>query len=165
MARKVPGGIWKGESYVDAQATYVVLYAPNFQKPFKLAVDACDFGVRTVLLQEDVNGVKHPVCYFSKKFEKDQKNYCTSEKNLFALVLALQHFEIHVSAGGYLVTVYTDHNLLTFLHHLKNKNQRLLRWSILLQQNTLDIQHIRSQENIIADTLVRAGSHTPDWLC
>ena len=113
----------------------------------------------------DVSGVEHPVCYFSKKFEKGQKNYCTSEKELLALVLALQHFEIYVSAGGYPVTVYTDHNPLTFLHRLKNKNQRLLQWSILLQQYTLDIQHIKGQENVIADTLSRVSSHTPDCLC
>ena len=42
-----------------------------------------------VLLQEDVIGVEHPVCYFSKKFEKGEKKYSTSEKKLFALVLAL----------------------------------------------------------------------------
>ena len=65
---------------------------------------------------------KHPVCYFSKKFEKGQKNYYTSENELFALVLALQHFEIYVLAGRYPVTVYMDHNSLTFLHCLKNKN-------------------------------------------
>ena len=46
-----------------------------------------------------------------KKFDKGQKNYCTSKKELFVLVLALQHFKIYVSAEGYLVTVYTDHNL------------------------------------------------------
>ena len=45
-----------------------------------------------------------------KKFDKGQKNHSTSKKEFFALVLALQHFKIYVSAGGYLVTVYTDHN-------------------------------------------------------
>ena len=30
-----------------------ILCAPNFQKPFKLAVDASDIGAGAVLLQED----------------------------------------------------------------------------------------------------------------
>ena len=94
-----------------------ILCAPNFQK--KLAVDASDIGAGAVLLQEDVTEVERPVCYFSKKFEKGQKNYCTSKKELLALVLALQ---VYVSAGEYPLTVYTDHNPLTFLHRLKNKN-------------------------------------------
>ena len=43
-----------------------VLSAPNFNCVFKLAVDASDVGAGSVLLQEDENGVDHPVCYFSK---------------------------------------------------------------------------------------------------
>jgi len=114
-------------------------------------------GAGAVLLQEDDLGIGHPICYFSKKFEKGQKNYCTSEKELLALVLSLQHFEVCVSAGEYPLTVYTDHNPLVFLHRLKNKNQRLLQWSIQLQQYDLNVKHIRGQDNVIADTLSRSG--------
>ena len=42
-----------------------VLTVPDFSSLFKLAVDASDVAV---LLQEDDEGVEHPVCYFSKKF-------------------------------------------------------------------------------------------------
>ena len=38
-----------------------VLFAPNYCKPFKLAVDGSDIGARGVLLQEDENGVDYPV--------------------------------------------------------------------------------------------------------
>ena len=40
-----------------------VLLAPNINEEFKLAVDASDVGAGGVLLQEDDNGVDHPVCY------------------------------------------------------------------------------------------------------
>ena len=56
-----------------------VLVAPNFAKEFKLAVDANDIGAGSVLMQEDGNGVDHPVSYFSKKFNKHQQNYSTIE--------------------------------------------------------------------------------------
>ena len=46
------------------------LLAPNFAKEFKLAVDASDTGAGSVLMQEDGNGVDHPVGYFSKKLNK-----------------------------------------------------------------------------------------------
>ena len=45
-----------------------------FDKSFKLAVDASDIGAGAVLIQEDNNGVDHPVSYFSKKFNKQQRN-------------------------------------------------------------------------------------------
>ena len=49
--------------------------------------------------------------------------------------------------------IYTQ---LTFIHKMKNKNQRLLRWSLLLQEYNLDIRHIRGKDNIIPDALSRA---------
>jgi hypothetical protein len=57
-----------------------VLLAPNFDKPFKLAVDASDVGVGSVLFQEDAQGIDHPVSFFSKKLNKHQRNYSTIEK-------------------------------------------------------------------------------------
>jgi hypothetical protein len=51
-----------------------------------------------VLIQEDNNGVDQPVCFFSKKFNKYQKNYFTKEECL-VLILAIQHFEVYVSSS------------------------------------------------------------------
>ena len=69
-----------------------VLLAPNFNKEFKVAIDASDVGAGDVLSQEDNNCVDHPVCYFSKKFDKYQKNYSTVEKECLCLIPSLQHF-------------------------------------------------------------------------
>ena len=133
-----------------------VLLAPSFDKEFKLAVDASDVGAGSVLLQEDDNGVDHPVCYFSKKFNKHQRNYSTIEKECLSLILALQHFEVYLASSHAPIVVFSDHNPLTFIHKMKNKNQRLLRWSLMLQEHNLDIRHIRGRDNIIPDTLSRA---------
>jgi len=133
-----------------------VLSAPDFNHQFKLAVDASDAAAGAVLLQEDKDGVDHPICYFSRKFNKSQKNYSTVEKECLALVLALQHFEVYVSSSSLPVVVFSDHNPLVFLHKLKNKNQRLLRWSLMLQEYNLDIRHIKGKDNVIADCLSRA---------
>ena len=133
-----------------------VLLAPNFNKEFKLAVDASDVGAGGVLLQEDDNGVDHPVCYFSKQLNKHQKKYSTVEKECLSLILALQHFEVYLTSSSSPIVVFSDHNPLTFIHKMKNKNQRLLRRSLLLQEYTLDIRHIRGKDNIIPDALSRA---------
>ena len=131
-----------------------VLSAPDFNIPFKLAVDASDVAAGSVLLQEDCQGIDHPVCYFSRKFNSCQRNYSTIEKECLSLVLALQHFEVYVTSSS-LVIVYIDHNPLVFLHKLKGKNQRLLRWSLMLQEFNLDIRHIKGRDNVIADCLSR----------
>ena len=133
-----------------------VLLAPSFDKEFKLAVDASDVGAGSVLLQEDDNGVDHPVCYFSKKFNKHQRNYSTIEKECLSLILALQHFEVYLASSVAPIVIFSDHNPLTFIHKMKNKNQRLLRWSLMLQEHNLDIRHIKGKDNIIPDALSRA---------
>ena len=129
--------------------------ALDFDKCFKLAVDASDVGIGAVLLQEDDNGIDHPVCYFSKKFNKHQKNYSTIEKECLALILAIQQFEVHLTSSTSPIVVLSDHNPLSFLHKLKNNNERLLRWSLLLQEFNLDIKHIQGKDNIIPDVLSR----------
>lgn len=134
-----------------------VLVAPKLDQAFKLAVDASDIGAGAVLLQENVEGVDHPVSYYSKKFNRCQRNYSTIEKETLALVLALQHFEVYLGSAAGPVVVYTDHNPLTFLSKMKNKNQRLLRWSLFLQQFNLDIKHIKGKYNVIADSLSRVN--------
>ena len=126
-----------------------VLSAPDFDHQFKLAVDASDVAAGAVLLQEDKDGVDHPICYFSKKFNTNQRNYSTVEKECLALVLA------YVSPSCAPVIVFSDHNPLVFLHKLKNKNQRLLRWSLMLQEYNLEIRHIKGKDNLIADCLSR----------
>ena len=146
------------ESFENAKnvlVSYPVMLAPNFSKPFVLATDASNLGAGAVLLQEDDQGVEHPVCYYSKKFSPAQKNYSVIEKECLALILSLEHFEVYVPAFGPIVKVYTDHHPLKYLNSLKTKNQRLTRWSLFLQSYNLDVRHVKGTNNVIADCLSR----------
>ena len=135
--------------------TTPVLAAPDFSRPFKLAVDASDTGAGAVLLQDNPDGVELPVCFFSRKFNKHQKNYAVVEKEALALILAVTHFEVYL-CGSEPILVYTDHNPLVFLQRIGKTNQRLRRWSLALQSFPLVIQHIRGRDNLLADALSRA---------
>ena len=132
-----------------------VLRAPNVSKPFTLEVDASDIGAGAILLQEGSVGIMHPVCFYSKKFNKHQQNYSTIEKETLSLILALQHFEVYLHNSLHTITVYSDHNPLTFVSKMKNKNQRLMRWSLFLQEYNLVVLHIRGTDNVVADALSR----------
>jgi hypothetical protein len=134
-----------------------VLSTPDFDKQFNLTVDASDVGCGAVLTQIGEDKIEHPIGYFSKKFNIHQKNYSTVEKECLGLWLAMQHFEVYLSPTKYPILVYTDHNPLTFLHRMKNKNQRILRWCLTLQEFDMIVKHIKGKDNVIADTLSRAG--------
>lgn len=109
-----------------------VLRAPDFQRPFLLAVDACDVGVGAVLLQAGQDGYERPVAYFSRKLNKHQQAYSTVRKEALALVLAEKHFEVYV-ASSEKVVVCSDHNPLAFLAKFQNANATVFRWSLVLQ--------------------------------
>ena len=49
------------------------------------------------------------------------------EEETLGLVLALEHFDVYLGSTPFKIKVYTDHNRLTFLETMKNKNQRLVR--------------------------------------
>ena len=132
-----------------------VLAAPNFSKPFKVAIDASDVGVGAVLLQDDDDGIEKPVSYFSKKLNKYQKKYSTIEKEALSMILALQQFEVYLTNSKGEIILYTDHNPLVFLDRFKTKNSRIFRWSLLIQPYALKIVHVSGKNNVIADALSR----------
>ena len=132
-----------------------VLSTPDYSSPFIIHVDASDVGAGAVLLQK-FNEVLHPISYYSAKFKKYQRNYSTIEKEALSLIMALQFFEVYLSGSPFPIHVYTDHNPLIFINRFMNKNQRLMRWSFLLQQFNLEINHIKGADNVLADGLSRS---------
>ena len=136
-------------------ANELVLAAPDFSNPLKMAIDASDVGVGAVLVQDDNEGKEKPVSYLSKKLNKYQKKYSTIEKEALSLILALQQFEVYLTNSKGDITVYTDHNPLVFLYRFKIKSSRLFRWSLIIQPYALKMVHASSKNNIIADALSR----------
>lgn len=144
--------------------TYPLLHSPDFSLPFCLATDASDTGLGAVLLQEDNDGTSHPVAYFSKKLLPAERRYSTIEKEALCLVKAILHFEVYLSASVNPIKVFTDHNPLIFINKFKGKNQRILRWSLLLQEYNLSICHVAGKDNVVPDVLSRTICNEKDNL-
>lgn len=121
--------------------SYPVLRAPNFHKPFKVECDDSDLAAGSAMLQEDEEGVDHPVAFYSKKFNPAQTRYITVKKELLSIILALKHFCYYLSSSDVIV-VFTDHKHLQFFKSFGFKNQRLTRWSLYLQNFNLLVKHV-----------------------
>ena len=121
-----------------------ILKAPDFICPFRLVVDDSDQGIGSVLQLKTSDSQLHPVHYYSKRLNKFQESYSTIEKETFAQILSLQHFEIYVTALASSTIVYTDHNL-----------RQLQNWSLAYPEYNLQIKHIKGSENMLANALSR----------
>ena len=69
-----------------------VLALPNFDLMFVLDTDACNYAVGAVLQQESPSRQSSPIAFFSKHLISPQQNYSTTEKELIAIVLSVEHF-------------------------------------------------------------------------
>jgi len=153
--------VWTPEAdkaFLDLKSrlsTRPVLRPPNYLLPFSMSVDASDLAIGSVLFQT-VEDIDHPICFYSKKLDRHQRNYSTIEKEAFALVLSVRVFSVYFGSNP--VKVYTDHNPLTFLQRMASHNQKLLRWSLEIQQYNLEILHRSGKDNLLPDLL----SRTPD---
>lgn len=138
-------------------ASRPILRPPDFDLPFIVAVDASNVAIGAYLCQQ-VEGLEHPVCYYSKRLNTHQQRYSTVEKEALGLVLAVRVFSPYFGAQP--VTVYTDHSPLQFLQRMSNYNQKLLRWALELQQYNLNIIHRPGKLNLIPDILSRPADNT-----
>ena len=78
------------------------------------------------------------ICYASKTLADTQLNYTTMEKELLAVIFALEKFMPYVL--GSKIIVYMDHAALKYLLSKKEAKPRLIRWVLLLQEFNLEIK-------------------------
>ncbi|RVW41251.1 Retrovirus-related Pol polyprotein from transposon 17.6 [Vitis vinifera] len=132
--------------------TTPIVRAPNWQLPFELMCDASDFAIGVVLGQRE-DGKPYVIYYASKTLNEAQRNYTTTEKELLAVVFALDKFRAYL-VGSFII-VFTDHSTLKYLLTKQDAKARLIRWILLLQEFDLQIKDKKGVENVVADHLSR----------
>ena len=94
-----------------------------------------------------------PIMFLSKKLLAREQGYSTIEKECLAIVRAISVLREYLEGRDFVIE--SDHLPLQWLNKMKGQNQRLLRWSLLLQEFAFKIQHIKGGDNKIADTTYR----------
>lgn len=129
-----------------------ILKYPNFDRPFKIIVDASDFACGAVLTQE-YDGADMPITYISRSFKAGEKNKPPIEKELLAVHFAVTQLRPYIYGRHF--TVKSDHKPLAYLYNLKNPSSKLSRLRLDLEEYNFDIEYIKGKDNVIADALSR----------
>jgi hypothetical protein len=98
-----------------------LLVLPNIAKTFEIECDASGIGVGAVLMQEG-----RPVAYFSEKLSGAALNYSTYDKEMYALVRALENWQHYLWPKEFVI--HTDHESLKHLKGQQRLNKRHAKW-------------------------------------
>ena len=114
--------------------------------------DASNLAIGAFLGQRE-DGKPYVVYYASKTPNEAQRNYTTTEKELLAVVYALDKFRTYLVGSN--IVIFTDHSALKYLLTKKDAKTRLIRWILLLQEFNLQIKDKKGVENVVVDHLSR----------
>ena len=129
-----------------------IMQSPDWSLPFELMCDASDYAVGAVLGQRK-EGKPHVIYYASRTLNSAQMNYTTTEKELLAVIFALDKFRSYLIGSS--TVVYSDHAAVRYLMSKQDAKPRLIRWILLLQEFNLTIKDKKGAENVVADHLSR----------
>jgi hypothetical protein len=135
-----------------------ILIIPDVEKPFVINTDASDYAVGAVL-QQDIGSGLQPVGFMSKKLSATQCSYSAYEKELYAILCALNEWKHYLYESTHKTVIVTDHNPLQYVLKQKKVTPKLARWIDTLQQFNLSIIHQSGKKNIVADSLSRREDH------
>ena len=111
-----------------------VLIMPDQTKPFQIECDASKYASGAVLTQLDSNGDRHPCAFISKTFSPAERNYEIYDRELLAIIRALEEWRHYIQGSPHTTIVFSDHKNLTYFQDARKLNQRQSQWSLYLSE-------------------------------
>jgi predicted aspartyl protease len=129
-----------------------ILAYPTREDFFILDTDASNVGMGSVLSQVQ-DGQEKVISYYSKSFNKAERKYCVTRRELLAVVASIKNF--HHYLYGRKFKVRSDHGALSWLFNFKNPEGQLARWFEVLASYDFRIEHRAGRSHNNADALSR----------
>ena len=159
MDSRLPKGIWRTKERFTEEP---VLTMPDHTKPFQIKCDASKYVSGAVLTQLDSNGNRHPCAYISRTFSPTERNYEIYDRELLAIIRALEEWHHYIQGSPHMTTVLSDHKNLTFYREARKLNRRQARWSLYLSKFDVKLIHTPGHIMILSDALSRWPDFTPE---
>lgn len=148
----------------DIVAKEPVLQHYDHTKQSYVEVDASDYVTAGVLSQKDDHGMLRPVAFYSKKMSPQECNYEIYDKELLAIVRALEEWrpELASTDPSRPIQIFTDHRSLEYFMTTKQLNRRQARWNEEISEFPFQIAYRPGKQNTKADSLTRRSQDLPD---
>lgn len=124
-----------------AFTTSPVLIMPDPLKQYLVEVDASDFAHGGVLSQRGPDGLWHPVAYLSKALSDAERNYDIYDKELLAIVRALEIWRHYLEGSPEVIEIWTDHKNLEYFKKAQKLSRRQARWTLFLTRFDFTLIH------------------------
>ena len=131
-----------------------VLALPNHHDDWILDTDASDHAIGAELLQVQ-DGKERVIAYGSLALSAEQRRYCTTRKELLAIVRFTRQYRYYLLGRPF--KVRTDHNSLVWLLRFKDPQGQLARWIEELSQYTMILEYRKGRLHTNADALSRVN--------
>jgi len=148
------------EDLRTAVTTAPVLVSPQESDPFRIKADSSDFATGAVLSQQSTtDGKWHPVVFYSKSLSSVEQNYEIYDKEMLAIIRALEEWRHFLEGATYPVEIWTDHKNLEYFMIAKKLNRRQARWSLHLARFDFLLHHRPRHTMGKPDALSRRADH------
>ena len=94
-----------------------------------------------------------PAAYFSGTFTAQNRSWCATEKEAYAVLKSMQHFNYYL--WGTKCPLHCDHKPQEPFLTRDMKIAKLDRWAMLLQEYDITFVHIRGKDNILTAAISR----------
>ena len=137
------------ESLKGFLTSKLLLARPDYDDTFVITTDASDYAIGAVISNEKT--IMRPIAYASRALIGAEVRYHVIEKELLAIVWAVNRFKHYIFNQKFIV--YTDHRPLVALWNVKETSPTLTRLRLKLQGLEIDIRYKQGRENVVADFL------------
>src|SRR6202034_1246488 len=137
-----------------------ILSSPDNSRPFRIEADSSDFATGAVLSQESSEDDKwHPVAFLSKSLSPVERNYDIHDKEMLAIIRAMEEWRHFLEGAEHQFKVWTDHKNLEYFMTAKKLNRRQARWSLFLACFDFLLHHQPGKCMGKSDALSRRSDH------
>src|SRR6266498_247024 len=129
-------------------------------KPFQIKADRSNFATGTVLLQVSMDNRKwHLVTFMSKSLSPVEHNYEIHDKEMLAIIRALQEWRHFVEGTEHHFEIWTDHKNLEYFMAAKQLNRRQAQWSLYISHFDFLLHNRTGKSMGKPDALSRRADH------